>query len=117
MRSFIYTITFASLIALAFWAYQENIKTKNAIADTEKLQKEIGIAQARLSMLKAEWAYLNRPQRLIELVDLNFGRLQLMPLRASNFFEIDGINFLNDSDLHEVVSLPVSLRLRASSHD
>jgi len=54
---------------------------------------------------------------LIELVDLNFGRLQLMPLRASNFFEIDGINFLNDSDLHEVVSLPVSLSLRASSHD
>ena len=117
MRSFIYTITFASLIALAFWAYQENIKTKNAIAGTEKLQKEIGIARARLSMLKAEWAYLNRPQRLTELVDLNFGRLQLMPLRASNFLEIDGINFLNDSDLHEVVSLPVSLRLRASSHD
>ena len=54
MRSFIYTITFASLIALAFWAYRENIKTKSAIAHTEKLQKEIGIAQARLSILKAE---------------------------------------------------------------
>ena len=117
MRSFIYSITFASLIALAFWAYQENIKTKNAIADTEKLQKEIGIAQARLSMLKAEWAYLNRPQRLTELVDLNFGRLQLMPLRASNFLEIGEINFLHDSNLREVVSLPVSLRMRASSHD
>ena len=117
MRSFIYTITFASLIALAFWAYQENIKTKNAIADTEKLQKEIGIAQARLSMLKAEWAYLNRPQRLIELVDLNFGRLQLTPLRASNFSDVDEINFLNDPDLPEVVSLPVSLKMRASSDD
>ena len=43
MRSFIYTVTFASLVGLAFWAYQENIKTKSAIAHTEKLQKEIGM--------------------------------------------------------------------------
>ena len=70
MRSFIYTLTFAFLVGLAFWAYQENIKTKNAIAHTEKLQKEIGIARAGLSILMAEWAYLNRPDRLTELVDL-----------------------------------------------
>ena len=117
MRSFIYALTFACLVGLAFWAYQENIKTKNAIAHTEKLQKEIGISRARLSILKAEWAYLNRPDRLTELVDLNFGRLQRVPLRASNFLEVDEINFLNDPDLPEVVSLPVSLTMRASSHD
>ena len=117
VRSFIYTVTFASLVGLAFWAYQENIKTKNAIAHTEKLQKEIGIVRASLSILRAEWAYLNRPDRLTELVDLNFGRLQLVPLRASNFSEIDEINFLNDPDLPEVVSLPVSLIRRTSSYD
>ena len=117
MRGFIYTLTFACLVGLAFWAYQENIKTKSAIAHTEKLQKEIGISRARLSILKAEWAYLNRPDRLTELVDLNFDRLHLVPLRASNFLEVDEINFLNDPDLPEVVSLPVSLELRASSDD
>ena len=117
MRSFIYSITFASLVGLAFWAYQENIKTKNVIAHTEKLQKEIGITRARLSILRAEWAYLNRPDRLTELVDLNFPRLLLVPLRASNFLEVDEINFLNDPDLPEVVSLPVSLTMKASSLD
>ena len=117
MRSFIYTLTFAFLVGLAFWAYQENIKTKNAIARTEKLQKEIGIARASLSILRAEWAYLNRPDRLTELVDLNYGRLQLVPLRATNFLEVDEINFLNDPDLPEIVSLPVSLTRTASSHD
>ena len=117
MRSLIYTLTFACLVGLAFWAYQENIKTKNVIAKTEQLQKEIGIARARLSILNAEWAYLNRPERLVELVDLNFDRLQLVPLRASNFLEVDEINFLNDPDLPEVVSLPVSFSKRASSHD
>ena len=117
MRSFIYSITFASLVGLAFWAYQENIKTKNVIAHTDKLQKEIGITRARLSILRAEWAYLNRPNRLTELVDLNFSRLLLVPLRASNFLEVDEINFLNDPDLPEVVSLPVSLTMKASSLD
>ena len=117
MRSFVYILTFACLVGLAFWAYQENIKTKNVIAKTEQLQKDIGIARARLSILNAEWAYLNRPERLTELVDLNFDRLQLVPLRASNFLEVDEINFLNDPDLPEVVSLPVSLTMRASSDD
>ena len=117
MRSFIYSLTFAFLVGLAFWAYQENIKTKNAITKTEKLQKEIGIARAGLSILRAEWAYLNRPDRLTELVDLNYGRLQLVPLRATNFLEVDEINFLNDPDLPEIVSLPVSLTVKASSHD
>lgn len=117
MRSFIYSITFACLVGLAFWAYQENIKTKNVIAHTEKLQKKIGMTRARLSILRAEWAYLNRPDRLIELVDLNFSRLHLVPLRATNFLEVDEINFLNASDQPEVVSLPVSLTVKASSID
>ena len=117
MRSFAYILTFACLVGLAFWAYHENIKTKNVIAKTEQLQKDIGIARARLSILNAEWAYLNRPERLTELVDLNFDRLQLVPLRASNFLEVDQINFLNDPDLPEVVSLPVNFTMRVSSHD
>ena len=117
MRSLIYTITFASLVGLAFWAYQENIKTQNSIAHTEHLQKEIGVARARLSMLRAEWAYLNRPDRLTELVDLNFARLQLVPLRASNFSEINEINFLDDPDLPAIVSLPISLTMKANSRD
>ena len=117
MRSFIYTLTFACLVGLAFWAYQENIKTKNAISQTEKLQKEIGFYRARLSILKAEWAYLNRPDRLTELVDLNFDRLQLVPLRASNFLDVDEIKFLNDPNFPDAVSLPISLTMRVSSHD
>ena len=93
MRSFVYILTFACLVGLAFWAYQENIKTKNVIAKTEQLQIEIGIARARLSILNAEWAYLKRPERVAELVDLNFDQLHLVPLRASNFSEIRNINF------------------------
>ena len=53
---------------------------------------EVDIEQAAAS--KIDFNYLK--DQIPELVDLNFGRLQLVPLRASNFLEVDEINFLND---------------------
>jgi len=50
-------------------------------------------------------------------VDLNFTRLQLVPLRASNFSEINEIKFLGDPDLPEMVSLPASFTMKGNSRD
>jgi hypothetical protein len=85
------------VVGLAYWAYQENIKTQNALTQTEELQRDIGAARARLSVLRAEWAYLNRPDRLTDLVNLNYNRLHLTPLQAENFGAIDTIKFPYDN--------------------
>lgn len=93
MRSLFYLFTALFVIGLAFWAYHENYKTQEAQARAEKLQREIGLKRQRLRMLRAEWAYLNRPERLRELAEINFDRLGLLPLQPYQFGRIDQVAY------------------------
>lgn len=95
MRSFVYLMTALAVIALAFWAYQENYQTQRVLNKTEQLQREIGQTRSRLAVLKAEWAYLNRPDRLRDLAEINFDSLQLLPLRPDQFGRIDQVPYPN----------------------
>lgn len=79
------------VMALGFWSYQENYKTRDAISEVRKLHRDIGAAHERLGMLRAEWAYLNRPDRLRDLAELNFERLGLLPLMPDAFGQVDHI--------------------------
>jgi len=82
-----------SVIALGFWAYQQNYRTQAAVRSVQSLQEQIGAAHSRLNMLRAEWAYLNRPDRLRDLADLNFDRLGLLPLMPDAFGEVDQVMY------------------------
>lgn len=93
MRGLLYVLTALGVFGLAFWAYRENYATQQALSQTRDLQRDIGLAQARLSVLRAEWAYLNRPDRLRELADINFDRLGLLALRPDQFGRVDEISF------------------------
>ncbi len=102
MRSLFYITTALAVIGLAFWAYRENYETQEALAEVEALQRDIGAARDRLGVLRAEWAYLNRPDRLRDLADLNFDRLGLLPFRPDQFGRADQVAF----PLPELPGLP-----------
>lgn len=91
MRGLLYISAFMMVLGLAFWAYQENYRTQAAISEVRDLHRRIGAAHERINVLKAEWAYLNRPDRLRELADLNFDRLGLLPLSARNFGRVEDV--------------------------
>lgn len=93
MRSLLYVMSAILVIGLAFWAYHENYKTQEALNQAEKVQFQIGEARSRLSVLRAEWAYLNRPDRLRELAELNFERLGLLALSPEQFGRIDQVSY------------------------
>ncbi|AGT09618.1 cell division protein FtsL [Paracoccus aminophilus] len=88
MRSILYLTTALVVMGLAFWAYRENYRTQDAIRKMEAIQYQIGGLRQDIGTLRAEWSYLNRPDRLRELVNLNFDKLKLVPLNSDQFVDI-----------------------------
>ncbi|MGI3209712.1 cell division protein FtsL [Roseovarius tibetensis] len=93
MRSLLYVLTSLAVIGLAFWAYRENYRTQEAQDRAQHLQQALGDARQRLRVLNAEWAYLNRPDRLMDLVEMNYESLGLMPMQPYQFGRIDQVAF------------------------
>tara|TARA_R110002124_G_scaffold106121_3_gene257486 strand:- start:1973 stop:2329 length:357 start_codon:yes stop_codon:yes gene_type:complete len=91
MRILIYILSSTLVIVVAYWAYTENYTTQASNRRVDALQRQIATESQAISVMKAEWAYLNRPERLAELVDLNFNSLQLVPLAAQHFAELETI--------------------------
>lgn len=108
MRAFLYILTSLAVIGLAFWAYRENYATQQALSETEKLRDGIRSAHSRLAVLRAEWAYQNRPDRLRDLVMINYERLSLMELRPDQFGQIDQVSYPAPPLLDIINSVEVS---------
>lgn len=93
MRALLYVMTVVAVMGLAFWAYRENYRTQAAIDEMNGIQNEIAGLREQLGVLRAEWAYLNRPERLRDLVDLNFERLQLVPVQSGQFVDVEHVDY------------------------
>ena len=95
------------VMALAFWGYTENYTTKNTLDNIGQLNEDIGLANSRLRVLRAEWAYLNRPERLLQLVNANFPDLKLLQLTSDHFARLEQIPF-QGQDL-ELITEPIEV--------
>lgn len=93
MRGLLVALSAAVVAALAVWAYRENHLTQQAVSELTELRREIAGLREAIDVQRAEWAYLNRPARLRELVELNFERLQLVPMSPQRFGRVDQIAY------------------------
>lgn len=96
MRGLLAILATLAVVALGYWAYSANYATQDAMRERRDLQREIADTKARLHMLDDEWAYLNRPDRLRDLVDLNYARLSLMAMNPDSFGRFDQVSFPPD---------------------
>lgn len=93
MKPFLYLTSALAVMALAFWAYRENYATQRALRDLATAQDAIADLREEIAMQKAEWAYLNRPERLRALATANFDALQLLPLEPDQLGEAQAVAF------------------------
>ncbi len=94
MRGFLTFVAAIGAIALGYWAYHQTVLTQQALRESDRLQRAVVVERERLAILRAEWAYLNRPDRLRDLADLNFDRLGLLPLSPEQFGRIAHIPYV-----------------------
>ena len=64
-----------------------------AASEVEALQDQIAGIRESLTIQRAEWAYLNRPDRLRDLATINFDRLGLLPMQPSQFGTAEQVAF------------------------
>jgi hypothetical protein len=88
MRPLIMILSLVAVLAAGFWAYRENYATKQVLRTEARLNRDITALNEAIAVQRAEWAYLNRPDRLAELVATNFDRLGLLPMLAEQFATI-----------------------------
>lgn len=109
MKTFLYMICATLVIGVAYWAYNENYRTQASLRRVADLQAAIAAEREALSVLNAEWAYLNRPNRLRELVDMNFTDLGLLPLMPEHFADVELVAYPTKVILPEEIKDPVSV--------
>ena len=93
MRILVTFAATASMVGFGYWAYSQSLATQESLDDVAALQSEIGELRERLEVLQDEWAYLNRPDRLRDLADINFARLGLLPIRPDQFGRVDEVAY------------------------
>jgi hypothetical protein len=86
------------VVVWATWAYRVNYATQEALNRVADLRGDIAREREALAVLNAEWAYLNRPDRLRALVDANAEVLGLGELTPEQFGEAAMIAFPPEPD-------------------
>ncbi|HEU0223026.1 MAG TPA: cell division protein FtsL, partial [Paracoccaceae bacterium] len=64
MQTALYVLSALATVGFGFWAYNVNYDSQAAQKRVAQLQREIAHERERMRMYRAEWVWLNRPERL-----------------------------------------------------
>lgn len=85
MRAPLYLMGVLMVVFTAFWSYRMTYATQDRYAAIAELRREIGRERQAIAVLRADWAYLNAPERLETLVAAHGAALGLGPMTPEHF--------------------------------
>ncbi|MEM6440533.1 MAG: hypothetical protein AAF763_12665 [Pseudomonadota bacterium] len=91
MKSLLFVLALGVVAAVAVWSYRVNYDTLAALDRVEALQRRIAAEQEAIAVLRAEWAWLNRPERLARLAAAKLP--DLAPMAPAQFAEASSVAF------------------------
>ncbi|MBL4874663.1 MAG: cell division protein FtsL [Rhodobacteraceae bacterium] len=98
MRILLLVLGMFMVMTFATWAYRVNNDTREALGRVAGIQREMQSKREAIAVLDAEWAYLNRPDRLLALSEEHFTKLRLMPLNPDHFSDLAKVPFPTPED-------------------
>ena len=115
VRVLLFSIVIVGTFSLGLWAYTINYESRAASQRVKDLEKSIQMANKEAKILKAEWAYLNSPDRLRKLVEYYFLELRLTPINPDDFISFSEIYW--DNDIKKEPSASVGEKLTGIGYD
>lgn len=114
MRAFVTLCITMAVVVVATWAYRVNYETRAVRAELRTLNAAIASESEALQMLEVEWAYLNRPERLAQLVTEHADVLGLMPADPGHYGRAEQIPYPSEISRSEAPprkpTLPMTLQ-------
>ncbi len=86
-------------IAVSFWNYSINERTRLIKADVESVKMEIRRSSEELQRLNAEWVHLSNPDRIACLARLYHDELKLVTITTDVYSSLESIPVFNDVPL------------------
>jgi len=81
---------FGVMVGLLMLIYQQKHETRQLEARAAELSREIAEHTRALSVLRAEWTYLTRPERLERIARERMGLEPVKPTQIKSFSEFAG---------------------------
>ena len=115
LRFLLFGTLIGSTFAMGLWAYKINYDSRAADQRVKMLEKSILLANKQFKILNAEWAHLNRPDRLRKLAEYYFFELRLTPINPDDFISFSDVYWGQSSGNEPTVS--VDKRITGITHE
>lgn len=99
----------ALILAVAAWTFQVKHEAEMAEEEIAQLKRALKLEHETIDILEAEWANLNDPERLQQLVERFGAQLNLQDLEVEQIITVDELPIISPNKPDDVIADKIEL--------